>query len=61
MALGGRRSFDLSNNQPKVGGSVRGDHIAEVGGEDNAGGYTVQLFGAANGTMKKCRTPVPPW
>jgi hypothetical protein len=53
LALGGRQSFELSNNQPKVGGSVRGDDIAEAGGEDSVGGYTVQSFGAANGTMKK--------
>ena len=53
MALGGRQSIKTPNNQPKVGGSVRGDHIAEAGGEDSAGGYTVQSFGAANGTMKK--------
>ena len=33
--------------------SVREDHIAEAGGEDSVGGYTVQSFGVANGTMKK--------
>ena len=53
MTLGGHRSFELSNNQPKVGGSVRGDDIAEVGLEESEGEYTVQSFGAANGTMKK--------
>jgi len=54
LALGGRRSFELlSNNQPKVSGSLRGDDIAEAGGEDSAGGHTVQSFGAANGMMKK--------
>ena len=52
LALGGRQSFELSNNQPKVSGSVRGDDIAEAGGEESAGGYTVQSFGVANGTMK---------
>ena len=28
--MGGHRSFDLSNNQPKVGGSVRGDDRGEA-------------------------------
>ncbi len=54
LVLGGRRLFELLNNdQPKVSGSLRGDDIAEAGGEDSAGGHTVQLFGVANGTMKK--------
>jgi len=54
LALGGRRSFELlNNNQPNVSGSIRGDDIAEAYGEENAGGHTVQSFGAANGTMIK--------
>jgi len=54
LALGGRRSFELlNNNRPKVSGSVKGDDIAEEGGEESAGGHTIQSFGAANGTMKK--------
>ncbi len=41
------------NNQPRVGGSGRGDVIAEMGGGGGAGGDPVQSFGAANGMTKK--------
>ncbi len=53
MALGGRRSIKTPNNQPRVGGSGRGDVKAEVGGGGGTEGDPVQLFGAANGTTKK--------
>ena len=53
MALGGRRFVNRHNNQPKVGGSVRGDDRGEAGGGGSVGGYAVQSFGAANGTTKK--------
>ncbi len=42
LALGGCRLLELGNNQPKVGGSVRGDDIAEASLEESAGGYSVQ-------------------
>jgi hypothetical protein len=38
LALGGRRSIKTPNNQPRVGGSGRGDVIAEVGGGGGARG-----------------------
>ncbi len=38
MALGGRQSIKTPNNQPRVGGSGRGDVIAEVGGGGGRGG-----------------------
>ena len=38
MALGGRRSIKTPNNQPRVGGSVRGDVIAELGEGGGHGG-----------------------
>ena len=53
MALGGRRFVNRHNNQPKIGGSVRGDDRGEAGGGGERGGYAVQSFGAVNRTMKK--------
>ncbi len=53
LALGGRQSIKTPNNQPRVGGSSRGDVIAEAGGRGGTGGDPVQSFGAANGTTKK--------
>ncbi|KAL3822911.1 hypothetical protein ACHAXA_010694 [Cyclostephanos tholiformis] len=53
IALSRRRRKDTGFDVDEIPECVRGDHIAEAGGEDSAGGYTVQSFGAANGTMKK--------
>ncbi len=52
MAFGGCRSIKTPNNQPRVGGSGRGDVIAEVGGGEGTEGDPVQSFGVANGTIK---------
>ena len=53
MALGGRRLVKKPNNQPKVGGSVRGDVRAEVRWAWSAGGDVIVSFRMSNRTMKK--------
>jgi hypothetical protein len=45
--------IDQRNNQPRVGGSGRGDVIAEVGGGGGAEGDPDQSFGVVNGMTKK--------
>ena len=45
MALGGRQSIKTPNNQPKVGGSVRGDDRGEARRAGGAGKAKYHRFG----------------
>ncbi len=45
-AIGGRRSIKTPNNQPKVGGSVRGDDRVEARGAESEGEGIGVSFGA---------------
>ena len=53
LALGGRRLVGKPNNQPKVGGSGRGDVRAEARWAWSAGGDVIVSFRMSNRTMKK--------
>jgi hypothetical protein len=46
-ALGGRRSIKTPNNQPKVGGSVRGDDRVEARWAESEGEGVGVSFGAS--------------
>ena len=52
LALGGRRSIKTPNNQPKVGGSVRGDDRREACWTEGEGEGVGVSFGASNGNAK---------
>ena len=45
LALGGRRSIRTPNNQPKVGGSVRGDNRGEARWAESRGEGVGVSFG----------------
>ncbi len=45
MALGGRQSTKTPNNQPKVGGSIRGDDRGEARWAESEGEGVGVLFG----------------
>ena len=51
-ALGGRRSIRTPNNQPKVGGSDRGDDRVEARWAASDGEGVVVSFGESNRAMK---------
>ncbi len=53
LALGGRCSMTVTNNQPIGGGSGRGYVWVEACGRESAWGDTVPLFGATTQAMKK--------
>ncbi len=53
LALGGRRSMTVTNNQPIGGGSGRGYVWVEVRGWESAWGDTVPSFEATTQAMKK--------
>jgi len=53
MALGGRQSIKTPNNQPKVGGSVRGDDRGEARWAESGGEGVGVSFGASNWNAKK--------
>ena len=52
LALGGRGSIMITNNQPIVGGSGRGDVWVEARGWESVWGDTVPSFGATIQTIK---------
>ena len=52
LALGGRGSRMITNNQPIVGGSGRGDVWVEARGWESVWGDTVPSFGATIQTIK---------
>jgi hypothetical protein len=53
LALVGRQSSKILNNQLMVGGSGMGDVRAEARWGGSAWGDTIQSFGVGNRTMKK--------
>jgi hypothetical protein len=53
LCPGGRRSIKTPNNQPKVGGSVRGDDRGEARWAESEGEGVGLSFGAANKVTKK--------
>jgi hypothetical protein len=53
LDLGGRIWIMISNNQPIVGGSGRGDVWVEARGWESVWGDTVPSFGVTIQTMKK--------
>jgi hypothetical protein len=53
LALGGRQSIKIPNNQLIVGGSGRGDVRAVARGGVSTWGDTIPLFGVANETTHK--------
>ncbi len=53
MALGGHQSIKTPNNQPKVGGSGRGDVIAEAGGGGHVGRPRPIVWGGKWNKKKK--------
>jgi hypothetical protein len=53
QALGGRRFFNLNNNQPKEGICDGGDIGHGMQPRQNMSGGILALFGAANRSIKK--------
>ncbi len=53
LALGGRRSIELNNNQPNFGGSIRGNVIAEAGGGGEHGGVHRPIVWGGKWNYKK--------